>query len=78
MDLETFRNHCLSLKLVNEKMPFDKAKGNYAKNLLVFSVFDKWFCFFNVDAFDFCDIKCDPEESEHLRDIYEGIRPGYI
>jgi predicted DNA-binding protein (MmcQ/YjbR family) len=77
MDLEIFRNHCLSLKQANEKMPFDKVKGDYAKNLLVFSVFDKWFCFFNIDTFDFCDIKCDPEESEQLRDNYEGIRPGY-
>lgn len=77
MDLETFRNHCLSLKQANEKMPFDKAKADYDKNLLVFSVFDKWFCFFNVDAFDFCDIKCNPEESEQLQNNYEGVKPGY-
>lgn len=77
MDLETFRNHCLSLKKANEKMPFDKAKADYDKNLLVFSVFDKWFCFFNVDAFDFCDIKCNPEESEQLQNNYEGVKPGY-
>jgi len=77
MDLETFRNHCLSLKQANEKMPFDKAKADYDKNLLVFSVFDKWFCFFNVDAFDFCDIKCNPEESEELQNNYKGVKPGY-
>jgi predicted DNA-binding protein (MmcQ/YjbR family) len=77
MDLEVFRNHCLSLKQANEKMPFDKAKSDYDKNLLVFSVFDKWFCFFNVDAFDFCDIKCNPEESEQLQNYYEGVKPGY-
>ena len=77
MNSEAFRNHCLSLKQANEKMPFDKAKADYDKNLLVFSVFDKWFCFFNVDAFDFCDIKCRPEESEQLQNNYEGVKPGY-
>ena len=77
MDSEAFRNHCLSLKQANEKMPFDKAKADYDKNLLVFSVFDKWFSFFNVNAFDFCDIKCSPEESMQLQNQYEGVKPGY-
>ncbi|MCF2443380.1 MmcQ/YjbR family DNA-binding protein [Dyadobacter sp. CY345] len=77
MNSEAFRTHCLSLNQANEKMPFDKSKADYDKNLLVFSVFDKWFCFFNVDAFDFCDIKCSPEESQQLQDQYEGVKPGY-
>jgi predicted DNA-binding protein (MmcQ/YjbR family) len=77
MDSETFRHHCLSLKQANEKIPFDKAKAEYDKNLLVFSVLDKWFCFYNIDAFDFCDIKCSPEESKQLQSQYEGVKPGY-
>ena len=27
--------------------------------------------------FDFCCLKCDPDEAIDLRDRYEGIEPGY-
>lgn len=77
MNIEDFRKYCLSFKGAHDKMPFGKAGSEYDKNLLVFSVMDKWFCFVNVDEFDFCDIKCDPEESQELRQQYEGIKPGY-
>ncbi len=58
-------------------MPFDKVTSEYDRNLLVFCVLDKWFCFVNVDVFDFCNIKCNPEQIEELQERYEGIRPGY-
>ncbi len=77
MNIEDFRAYCLSLKGVTEKMPFGKAASEYDRNLLVFSVLDKWFCFVNVDVFDFCNIKCDPEQVVELQERYEGIRPGY-
>ncbi|WP_374726377.1 MmcQ/YjbR family DNA-binding protein [Mucilaginibacter pocheonensis] len=38
---------------------------------------DKWFCFVNIEEFDFCDLKCDPMESKRLQQEYEGITPGY-
>lgn len=31
----------------------------------------------NVDAFDFCTIKCRLEQIEILQDRYEGVKPGY-
>lgn len=77
MNIEDFRTFCLSLKGVQDKMPFEKATSEYDRNLLVFYVVDKWFCFVNIDVFDFCNIKCDPEQISDLRDRYEGIRPGY-
>ena len=77
MNIEDFRTYCLSFKGVTEKMPFGKVASEYDRNLLVFSVFDKWFCFVNVDVFDFCDIKCSPEQIKELQERYEGIRPGY-
>lgn len=77
MNIEDFRSYCLSLKGVHDKMPFDKAASEYDRNLLVFSVVDKWFCFVNIDKFDFCNIKCNPEQIADLRDRYEGINPGY-
>lgn len=77
MNIEDFRTYCLSFKGVHDDMPFEKATSEYDRNLLVFYIADKWFCFVNVDAFDFCNIKCNSEEIEELQDIYEGIRPGY-
>lgn len=77
MNIEDFRAYCLSFRGVQEKMPFGKAASEYDRNLLVFSVADKWFCFVNVDVFDFCNLKCDPERIEALRDRYEGVTPGY-
>ena len=77
MNIEDFRAYCLSLKGVTEKMPFGKATSEYDRNLLVFSVLDKWFCFVNVDVFDFCDIKCDPEQIVELQERNQCILPGY-
>lgn len=77
MNIEDFRTYCLSLKGVSDKMPFDKATTEYDRNLLVFSVLDKWFCFVNIDVFDFCTIKCPTEQIEELQERYEGIKPGY-
>jgi len=77
MNIEDFRNYCLSFEGACEKMPFGKAASEYDRNLLVFYVADKWFCFVNVDVFDFCNIKCDTERIVELQERYEGIRPGY-
>jgi len=77
MNAESLRDYCLSLKGVTDKMAFTNATTEYDRNLLAFYVKDKWFCFFNVDEFDFCTIKCDPEESKILQEKYEEITPGY-
>lgn len=77
MNIETFRNHCLSLKGVTEKMPFTKATNEYDRNLLVFSIGDKWFCFVNIEVFDFCDLKSSPDASTELQSEFDAVRPGY-
>lgn len=77
MNIEDFRTYCLSFKGVHDKMPFDKATSEYDRNLLVFCVADKWFCFVNIDIFDFCNIKCHTKQIADLIDRYEGIKPGY-
>lgn len=77
MNIEEFRAYCLSFGGAQEKMPFDKATSDYDRNLLVFYVADKWFCFVNVDVFDFCDIKCDPAQVAELQARYDGVRPAY-
>ena len=77
MNIETFREYCLSFKGAEDKLPFKKATSEYDSNLMTFSVMDKWFCFVNIDIFDFCDLKCDPDESVELQEKYKGITPGY-
>ena len=77
MNIEEFREWCLSFAGASEKMPFAKAASEYDRNLLVFEVAEKWFCFVNIDAFDFCNIKCDPDRIGELQAQYEGITPGY-
>lgn len=77
MDIEEFRAYCLSLPGVHDKMPFEKVTSAYDRDVLVFYVRDKWFCFVNIEVFDFCTIKCDPGDAEALKERYEGITPGY-
>lgn len=77
MNVEEFRTYCLSFKGVHDKMPFEKVTSEYDRNLLVFYVLDKWFCFVNINVFDFCTIKCDTEQIEDLHDRYEGVKLGY-
>lgn len=77
MNIEEFRTYCLSFKGVDDKMPFVKAASEYDRNLLVFYVADKWFCFVNVDVFDFCNIKCNSDQIVDLQERFEGITPGY-
>lgn len=76
-NIEDFRRFCLSFKGVHEKMPFGKATSPYDRNLLVFYVCDKWFCFVNIEVFDFCNIRCPQDKILDLVEQYEGIRPGY-
>ena len=73
MNIEDFRTYCLSFKGAYEKMPFEKATSAYDRNLLVFCVAEKWFCFVNVETFDFCNIKCAPDRIVDLQERYEGV-----
>ena len=75
MNVEEFREYCLSLPGVSEKMPFPNVADRYSRDVLCFYVGDKWFCFVNIEVFDFCCIKCRPEESTELRARYEGVKP---
>jgi len=77
MNIEDFRNYCLSLPGVTESMPWAKDKNEYNRGLLCFSIAGKWFCFVNVDEFEFCTLKCPPEYAEELRASYDGVRPGW-
>lgn len=77
MNIEEFRAYCLSFKGVYEKMPFSGIADKYSRDVLCFYVADKWFCFVNIEVFDFCCLKCQPEESGELQAGYIGIKPGW-
>lgn len=53
MNIEEFREYCLSLNGVYEKMPFTNVPDKYSRDVLCFYVGSKWFCFVNIEVFDF-------------------------
>ena len=74
MNIEAFRDYCLSKQYVTECFPFDE-------DTLVFKVAEKMFTATSLKKWESGDrsvnLKCDPERSLELRDRYEGIIPGY-
>lgn len=58
-------------------MPFSNVPDRYSRDVLCFYVAGKWFCFVNIEMFDFCCIKCVPEDSGELQATYWGIKPGW-
>lgn len=72
MDIEQFREYCLSLPGTEECTPFDDVT-------LVYKVGGKMFAFAGTDDYaKGINLKCDPDYAVELRDRYpEDIRPGY-
>ncbi|HET6245633.1 MAG: MmcQ/YjbR family DNA-binding protein [Bacteroidetes bacterium] len=70
MNIEVFREYCLSKKGVTEDFPFDSVT-------LVFKVMGKIFALTDVNNFESINLKCDPEKAIELREQYPGVRPGY-
>lgn len=75
MNIEEFREYCLSLPGTVEKLPFQKFKG--AENVLVFYVRGKMYCLIDIDRFDHCTLKCQPEYIGELKASYEGVTAPY-
>lgn len=71
MNIEAFRNYCLSKKGVTEELPF-------GPSTLTFKVMGKLFALTNLDSTEFSvNLKCDPIYAEELRATYSSIRPGF-
>lgn len=70
MNIEEFRDYCLSLKAVTEHFPFDN-------RILVFKVMDKMFALTDIETFDSINLKCDPERAIELREKYHSVIEGY-
>ncbi|MEO6872954.1 MAG: MmcQ/YjbR family DNA-binding protein [Chthoniobacterales bacterium] len=71
MDLETFREYCLTKSGATEDTPF-------GPDALVFKVGGKMFALASLDDVPpRVNLKCDPDLALELRDRYEEVRPGY-
>lgn len=70
MNIEQFRDYCLTKKGATEGFPFDG-------KTLVFKVMGKMFALTGIEPFDFINLKCDSEKAIDLREEYEGVTPGY-
>lgn len=74
MNIEEFREHCLSVKGASESLPF------MGHNVLVMKVMGKMFAFIPLEPRDgqfTANLKCNPERSVELREAYAGIGPGH-
>jgi predicted DNA-binding protein (MmcQ/YjbR family) len=71
MDLEQFREYCLSKAAATEGTPF-------GEDVLVFKVAGKMFALAALDEVPATvNLKCEPDLALELRDRYEQVRPGY-
>jgi len=70
MNIEEYREFCISKPGVSEGFPFDN-------KTLVFKIMGKIFALTDVDEFLGINLKCDPEYTLELREKYEGVIAGY-
>jgi predicted DNA-binding protein (MmcQ/YjbR family) len=71
MDIEFFREYCLSKPETEECLPFDE-------NTLVFKVCGKMFALTDLASVEFSvNLKSDPEKAVELRAEYDEVQPGY-
>ena len=71
MNIEQFRDYCLSKKYVSESFPFDQ-------ETLVFKVADKMFALSGLERKPAqVNLKCDPEKAINLREEFPDIIEGY-
>jgi predicted DNA-binding protein (MmcQ/YjbR family) len=72
MNIEVFREYCISKKGITEEFPFDEST-------LVFKVMGKMFALVALERIPSqANLKCDQERAIALREEYDGvITPGY-
>lgn len=70
MNIDFFREYCLSKPGSTEDTPFDE-------NTLCFRVGGKIFAIIDIHDFESVNLKCDPEKALSLREEHVGIEPGY-
>ncbi len=66
MNIEDFREYCLSMDGVTEKTPFGRFARRY-DSILAFYVLGHMFCFMDMDNFTYVTVKSTPDEIEQIR-----------
>lgn len=72
MNIEEFREYCLSMEGVAEKTPFGKFARRY-DSILVFYVLGHMFCFVDMDDFTSVTVKSTPDEAEEIRISHSSV-----
>lgn len=72
MNIEDYRNYCLSLGDVEEKLPFAKMPGG--DSILAFYVQGHTFCYCDLESFHSVIVKCQTERIPELMEN-QGIFP---
>ncbi|MDE6528103.1 MAG: MmcQ/YjbR family DNA-binding protein [Muribaculaceae bacterium] len=72
MNIEDFRDYCLSMDGVIEKTPFGKFARRY-DSILVFYVLGHMFCFADMDNFTSVTVKSTPDEVEEIRMTHASV-----
>ncbi|OTG67333.1 MmcQ/YjbR family DNA-binding protein [Acinetobacter silvestris] len=63
---------------VAKKLPLTEVSYPFGDDIPVFKVMDKMFMLSSsLQGKKFINLKCEPQHSEMLRDIYESIHTGY-
>ncbi len=70
MNIEEFRDFCLSLPNTAEETPF-------GPDTLVFKIGGKIFALTNLQTFSSVNLKCDPDQAADLRERYGYVLPGW-
>jgi predicted DNA-binding protein (MmcQ/YjbR family) len=70
MNIEEFREYCLSLPATSEDLPFDETS-------LVFKVGKKMFALTDLEGPFWINLKCDPAKAIELREQHPAVSPGY-
>lgn len=72
MNIEEFREYCLTMEGVTEKTPFGKFARRY-DSILVFYILDHMFCFADMDNFTSVTVKSTPDEVEEIRMNHSSV-----
>jgi predicted DNA-binding protein (MmcQ/YjbR family) len=70
MNIEEYRDFCLSLPGATEELPF-------GPDTLAFKVGGKIFALTSLQTFASVNLKCDPEQAVELRERYDYVLPGF-
>ena len=70
MNIEDFRDFCLSLPGATEATPF-------GPDTLVFKVGGRLFALTDLRTFASVNLKCDPEHAAELRERHDYVLPGF-